>query len=116
MATRNRSLRGIRQSDVPPADRTIEIVRRVCRLSPGSEDLVVALAKNLAIDALLLVPSRDESVVFERCHHLIKGRTALPNAGLLEPFTQVAAARRAGEDLDDHQELQMRDGRQRHCQ
>jgi hypothetical protein len=35
IVTRKRSLPDIRQSDIPAADRTIEIVRRVRRFSPG---------------------------------------------------------------------------------
>ena len=69
----------------------------------------MTLANHLPFGHLLFVPARHEAGILESRHHLIERRPALADARLLETRTKETPARRAAQNLDDDEKLEMRE-------
>ncbi len=58
----------------------VKIAATVPRRAALRDDPIVALAYDLTLDYLLLVPTLKKPRIFHSGHHLVKGRATLPNA------------------------------------
>src|SRR5689334_14381586 len=94
--------------------RSVELSRLLGRPGARGEDLVVALADDLTVHDLLLVPSRDEAAVFEAGHQLVERWAALPYASRLQSLAHDAAGGRSQCEIGNDEELEVREARQRH--
>src|SRR5262245_26411768 len=109
-----RSLSGMRHPVAPCRRATVELERLLDCARSCRQHLVVALADDLAIHHLLLVPAADEAAVLEAGHQLVEGGTALPDPGRAQALAERATRGGPRRELGDHEELEMRELRQRH--
>ena len=74
----------------------------------------MALADDLAVDDLLLVPAGDETAVLEAGHELVERGPALAHAGGAQMVADDTPGRGAACEAADDEVLQVREARNRH--